>query len=120
MKIVHFAEEEAGTPSELEANAKSMYRPISRDGFANDLDPLVVDEAFPEITIDLVSVRLEDYCLEVIISSPQLVVRSPFDPSSVAALAHKLGIPTSLMFMSCPGASFPYPVAELGTRIVTR
>lgn len=62
----------------------------------------VLDEAFPEITIDLV------------------IVRGMFEPCNVAALAHQLGIPTSLMFMSCPGPHFPYSVADLGTRIITR
>ncbi|KAI6020058.1 amino acid permease-domain-containing protein [Pisolithus microcarpus] len=68
---------------ELEANAK------------------ILDEAFPEITIDLV------------------LVEEQFTPQNVAALAHRLKTPTSLMFMSCPGPSFPYSVAEFGTRIVS-
>ncbi|KIY66346.1 hypothetical protein CYLTODRAFT_423498 [Cylindrobasidium torrendii FP15055 ss-10] len=84
VKIVHFADEEKGVPSELEANSR------------------IVDEAFPRITVDL------------------MVVHSTFNPETVAALAHQLGVPTSLMFMSCPGPDFPYSVADLGTRIVTR
>ncbi|KAI6002150.1 amino acid permease-domain-containing protein [Pisolithus albus] len=68
---------------ELEANAK------------------ILDEAFPEITIDLV------------------LVEEQFTPQNVAALAHRFKTPTSLMFMSCPGPSFPYSVAEFGTRIVS-
>ncbi|KAK7040709.1 hypothetical protein VNI00_009615 [Paramarasmius palmivorus] len=83
VKIVHFLEEETGIPSELEANAK------------------ILDEAFPEITIDLI------------------ILHDSFNPCNVAALAHRLAIPTSLMFMSCPGNRFPYPVSELGTRIIT-
>ncbi|KAK0236350.1 AAAP amino acid permease [Armillaria nabsnona] len=83
LKIIHFAEEEEGIPSELEANAR------------------ILDEAFPEITIDL------------------LIVRNAFDPSNVAALAHRLQIPTSLMFMTCPGSAFSYPAADFGTRIIT-
>ncbi|KAL0945974.1 hypothetical protein HGRIS_012252 [Hohenbuehelia grisea] len=83
VKMVHFAEDEAGIPSELQANAK------------------IIDEAFPEITIDLV------------------IVREAFNPMTVAALAHHLTIPTSLMFMSCPGARLTYTVAEFGTRIIT-
>ncbi|KAF8888797.1 amino acid permease-domain-containing protein [Infundibulicybe gibba] len=84
LKIIHFNEdEEEGIPSELEANAKS---------------PL--DEAFPEITIDL------------------LIVHGNFEPSTIGGVAHHLKIPTSLMFMSCPGPDFPYSVAELGTRII--
>ncbi|KAF8911346.1 amino acid permease-domain-containing protein [Mucidula mucida] len=84
LKIVHFVDEERGVPSELEANAK------------------ILDEAFPEITIDL------------------LMVHSPLEPSTIAALAHQLAIPPSLMFISCPGAHFPYAVGDLGTRIITR
>ncbi|TEB34238.1 amino acid permease [Coprinellus micaceus] len=83
LKIVHFYEEEKdGVPSELESNAK------------------ILDEAFPEITIDLV------------------LIEGTFDPQSVHALAHHLDIPTSLMFMSCPGPGFPWSVADLGTRVI--
>ncbi|KAJ7775998.1 amino acid permease-domain-containing protein [Mycena maculata] len=83
VKIVHFIDEENGIPSELEANAK------------------ILDEAFPEITVDLI------------------VVLGTFSPANVVALAHCLKIPPSLMFMSCPGPSFPHPVAEFGTRIIS-
>lgn len=83
LKIIHFAEEEEGIPSELEANAR------------------ILDEAFPEITIDL------------------LIVHNAFDPSNVAALAHRLQIPPSLMFMTCPGSAFSYSAADFGTRIIT-
>ncbi|KAJ3533314.1 hypothetical protein NMY22_g7383 [Coprinellus aureogranulatus] len=83
LKIVHFYEPEKGdVPSELESNAK------------------ILDEAFPEITIDL------------------LLIEGTFDPPSVHALAHHLDIPTSLMFMSCPGPEFPWSVADLGTRVI--
>ncbi|KAK0194213.1 AAAP amino acid permease [Armillaria mellea] len=83
LKIVHFAEEEKGIPSELQANAR------------------ILDEAFPEITIDL------------------LIIHNAFDPPNVAALAHKLQIPPSLMFMTCPGSAFSYSAADFGTRIIT-
>ncbi|KAJ6623648.1 amino acid permease-domain-containing protein [Mycena sp. CBHHK59/15] len=83
LKIVHFSDEEYGIPSELEANAK------------------ILDEAFPEITIDL------------------MIVQGAFLPSNVIALAHRLQISPSLMFMSCPGPDFPHPVAEFGTRIIS-
>ncbi|KAJ6545327.1 amino acid permease-domain-containing protein [Mycena capillaripes] len=84
VKIVHFCDdEENGVPSELEANAK------------------ILDEAFPEITIDLI------------------IVPGPFSPINVAALAHRLQIPPSLMFMSCPGPHFKHPIAEVGARIVS-
>ncbi|KAI6115380.1 amino acid permease-domain-containing protein [Pisolithus croceorrhizus] len=81
LKIVYFSV--GMVLPELEANAK------------------ILDEAFPEITIDLV------------------LVEEQFTPQNVAALAHQLNTPTSLMFMSCPGPSFPYSVAEFGTRIVS-
>lgn len=80
LKLVHFCDDELGVPSEMEANWK------------------ILDEAFPEITVDLI------------------LVRAPFTPVHVAALAHRLGIPTTLMFVSCPGPDFPFNVADLGTR----
>ncbi|KAH8102672.1 amino acid permease-domain-containing protein [Cristinia sonorae] len=83
LKLVHFYEEEEGIPSEMEANWK------------------ILDEAFPEITIDLV------------------LVRGAFTPSRVAALSHRLQIPTTLMFMSCPGSHFPYVATDFGTRIIS-
>ncbi|KAG5729852.1 hypothetical protein E4T56_gene13717 [Termitomyces sp. T112] len=83
VKIVYFYEGEAGIPSELEANAR------------------ILDEAFPEITVDLI------------------IVNAPFDPPNVIALSHRLQIPTSLMFMTCPGFYFPHSIAELGTRIIS-
>ncbi|KAG2134799.1 amino acid permease-domain-containing protein [Suillus clintonianus] len=89
LKIVHF--HSGDIPSEMEANAKS--KPI--------LIPFFLDEAFPEITVDL------------------MLVKGRFDPKNLAALAHHLKIPRSLMFMSSPGPNFQYPVAELGTRIIS-
>ncbi|KAJ6496083.1 amino acid permease-domain-containing protein [Mycena sanguinolenta] len=83
VKIAHFYDEENDVPSELEANAK------------------ILDEAFPEITIDLI------------------IVQSIFSPANVASLAHRLQIPSSLMFMSCPGPEFAYPIAEFGARIIS-
>ncbi|KAJ3568956.1 hypothetical protein NP233_g5372 [Leucocoprinus birnbaumii] len=82
--IVHFlSDAEKGPPSELEANTR------------------ILDEAFPELTIDLV------------------LVSGDFEPKTVAALSHKLKIPTSLMFMGCPGAHFEHSMAELRTRIIS-
>ena len=52
-------------------------------------------------------------------SFPQVLVQDPFTPENVGALAHRLQIPASLMFMACPGEGFPYPVADLGARIIT-
>ncbi len=52
LKIIHFYEEEKGVPSELEANAKST---LQQNGFAGIYSfPAVLDEAFPELTVDLV------------------------------------------------------------------
>jgi len=81
LKMVHFAEEDI--PLELEANAK------------------ILDEAFPELTIDL------------------CIIQAPFEPANVAALAHRLHTPTSLMFMSCPGHSSRFSVADFGVRIIS-
>lgn len=81
LKIVHF--HSGDIPSEMEANAR------------------ILDEAFPEITVDL------------------MFVEGQFDPKNLAALAHHLKIPRSLMFMSSPGPNFRYSVAELGTRIIS-
>ncbi|KAF8128644.1 amino acid permease-domain-containing protein [Boletus edulis] len=81
LKIVHF--HDGTVPSEMEANTK------------------ILDEAFPEITIDL------------------MLVEGDFSPKTVAALAHRLEIPTSLMFMCCPGLTLPYPVADFGTRVIS-
>ncbi|KAJ7862994.1 hypothetical protein B0H13DRAFT_2354347 [Mycena leptocephala] len=85
IKIVHFCgdAEHGSILSELEANAK------------------ILDEAFPEITIDLI------------------IVEDLFIPENVASLARRLQIPTSLMFMGCPGEQAGYPVAQYGTRIIS-
>ncbi|KAI0790136.1 amino acid permease-domain-containing protein [Irpex lacteus] len=83
LKLVHFYDEEYGIPSEMEANWK------------------ILDEAFPEITVDLI------------------LVKGQFTPQNVAALAHYLNIPTTLMFMSCPGRQFSFSVADFGTRIIS-
>ncbi|KAF9556823.1 hypothetical protein CPC08DRAFT_641000 [Agrocybe pediades] len=84
LKIIHFYEEErGGIPSELEANSK------------------ILDEAFPEITVDLI------------------LVEGQFNPVNVAALSHHLDIPQSLMFMTCPGPQFLHAIDEFGTRIIS-
>lgn len=108
VKIVHFCDAEGGVPTELEANAKSeICFPSRHVDMAIDeilkklfVCLLVLDEAFPEITIDLV------------------IVNDVFEPAKIFALSHALGIPNSLMFMSCPGTDFPYSIADLGTRII--
>ncbi|KAJ3576426.1 hypothetical protein NP233_g441 [Leucocoprinus birnbaumii] len=82
IKVVHFIDDEKGIPADFESNAR------------------VLDEAFPELTMDLV------------------LIPASFEPASVAALASKLQIPTALMFMGCPNPRFPYSITELGTRII--
>ncbi|KAJ7230350.1 amino acid permease-domain-containing protein [Mycena pura] len=114
VKLVHFCDPEHGVPSELEANAKSayfflsfhpsIYIPFCASWMLAHLscaETPVLDEAFPEITIDLI------------------IVQGTFTPANVASLAHRLQIPQSLMFMSCPGPWFAHPVAEFGTRIIS-
>ncbi|THH31703.1 hypothetical protein EUX98_g2455 [Antrodiella citrinella] len=83
IKLVHFYEVDEGIPSEMEANWR------------------ILDEAFPEITVDLV------------------LVRGEFTPARVAALSHRLQIPTTLMFLSCPGPDFPYAATDFGARIIS-
>jgi len=83
VKLVHFYDDLKGVPSELEANAK------------------ILDETFPQITIDLI------------------LVSAPFSPLSVSALSERLGIPRTLMFMSCPGPDFPFAFGDFGTRLVS-
>lgn len=55
LKIIHFYEQEAGLPSELEANAKSKGFTIWDALWKGWRFLSVLDESFPEITIDLVS-----------------------------------------------------------------
>jgi len=54
LKIVHFHDGEVGIPSEMEANCKSQH--FHSDMFLHTAKTLitVLDEQFPEITIDLV------------------------------------------------------------------
>ena len=56
LKIVHFHDDKQkdGPPSELEANAKSQYSLNLLLACSDLIFPPVLDEAFPEITIDLV------------------------------------------------------------------
>ena len=49
----------------------------------------------------------------------QVLVHGPFTPAHVAALAHRLGVPASRMFMSCPGPHFAFGVADFGTRLIS-
>jgi hypothetical protein len=61
----------------------------------------ILDEAYSSMTIDLV------------------LVHESFRPATVAALADFFNIPTSLMFMSCPGPEFLHSFTDFGTRIIT-
>ncbi|KAJ7605577.1 hypothetical protein FB45DRAFT_766756 [Roridomyces roridus] len=93
IKMVHFCGDEEdgeGIPSELEVNAK------------------ILDEAFPEITIDLADHE-----------TLQIIVQGAFTPVNVASLAQRLQIRTGLMFVSCPGPRSRYPLAEFGTRVIS-
>ena len=53
MKLIHFFDEEIGIPPEMEANWKSKWTSVRRCVVLTETG-LVLDEAFPEITIDLV------------------------------------------------------------------
>ncbi|KAH0581075.1 hypothetical protein H2248_012209 [Termitomyces sp. 'cryptogamus'] len=61
----------------------------------------ILREDFPEFLIDLI------------------IVDATFNPPGVMALSNRLNIPTPLMFMSCPGARFPFSIADFGTRIIS-
>lgn len=84
---------------------------------------LVLDEAFPEMSIDFVCPKFSSVANARpeanVIHLAQILVEGPFQPASVAALAHRLQIPRSLMFISCPGDACPYTIDEFGTRIIT-
>ncbi|EIW79641.1 AAAP amino acid permease [Coniophora puteana RWD-64-598 SS2] len=79
LKFVHFyGDDRESIPSELEANIR------------------IIDEAFPEMTIDLV------------------LVEGNFSPRNLDALSQKLDVPRSLMFISCPGKDAQWRTEELG------
>ena len=54
IKLIHFNEQEEGVPSELGSNAKSTGLMLSFIDYWHSCP--VLDEAFPEITIDLVRI----------------------------------------------------------------
>ncbi|CAM0135491.1 hypothetical protein VKS41_005136 [Umbelopsis sp. WA50703] len=61
----------------------------------------MIDEIYPKIQIDL------------------LFIQGTFNPEIVEAISRQLDIPPSLMFISCPGKNFKYPIADFnGVRIV--
>ncbi|KAF5383499.1 hypothetical protein D9757_006168 [Collybiopsis confluens] len=121
VKIVHFVDEEGGVPSELEANAKSEPKlDVAHYNGRALTFVTVLDEAFPEITIDLVSDSPRWLKTMVVIEvSLQIIVHGTLNRVTIAALGHRIKIPPSLMMMSCPGPNFEHNVADLGTRIVT-
>ena len=57
---------------------------------------LFLDHAYPDISIDL------------------LTVKGRFSPETIQALSRHLDVPVNYMFISCPGDTFPHNVAELG------
>ena len=61
----------------------------------------ILDEMYPSVTIELVFVQAQ------------------FNPTSVTAVSKKLGVPTSLCFIQCPGANFGWGLGDLrGVRII--
>jgi len=80
---------------------------------------VVLDEAFPQITIDLVSDSVHTFLHTGVDTIVKIIVSGEFEPRNVIALSHNLGIPTSLMFMTCPGPDFAHSLLELGTRIIS-
>jgi hypothetical protein len=61
----------------------------------------VLDEIFPSVTIELV------------------FVEARFTPQSIIAVSKKLGVPTSLCFIQCPGQAFEWSLGDLhGVRII--
>jgi hypothetical protein len=62
----------------------------------------ILDEAYPSVTIELV------------------FVQGKFNPTSLVAVARKLGVPTTLCFIQCPGPAFEWGMGDLrGARIIT-
>ena len=61
----------------------------------------LLDEAYPSVTIELV------------------FVQARFNPRSIVAISNKLGVPTTLCFIQCPGPAFGWGMADLqGVRII--
>ena len=62
----------------------------------------ILDEIYPSVTVEMV------------------FVQSPFSPQSIIAVSRKVGVPTSLCFIQCPGETFPWTLGDLrGVRIIT-
>ena len=61
----------------------------------------ILDEIYPFVTVELV------------------FVQAHFNPQSIVAVSRKLGVPTSLCFIQCPGESFAWTLGDLqGVRII--
>jgi hypothetical protein len=61
----------------------------------------ILDEIYPFVTVELV------------------FVQGHFNPQSIIAVSKKLGVPTSLCFIQCPGESFAWTLGDLqGVRII--
>ena len=61
----------------------------------------LLDEAYPSVTIELV------------------FVQARFNPRSIVAISNKLGVPTTLCFIQCPGPAFGWGMGDLqGVRII--
>lgn len=56
----------------------------------------ILDEIYPRVTIELVFVQAQ------------------FNPQSVLAVTKKLGIPTSLCFIQCPGEGLGWKLDDFG------
>jgi hypothetical protein len=61
----------------------------------------ILDEMYPSVTIELV------------------FAQTRFSPGSVLAVSKKLGVPTSLCFIQCPGEAFGWDLGDFkGVRII--
>jgi hypothetical protein len=77
--MIHCFDDLTELPSELEANIQ------------------LVDEAFPQITVDLIFIEAE------------------FSPLLVEAISRKLGIPKHRFFMACPDSKSKYTLRDYGS-----
>jgi hypothetical protein len=123
LKIVHFYNAEDGVPSEMEANAKSQFSfcldivLLTRCSISSLRRRISRDHYRPCSYINL-SFQPLGRDTDVFCSLDKILVQSEFTPSSVAALSHRLQIPCSLIFMSCPSVHSPFSIADFGTRII--
>jgi hypothetical protein len=78
LQIVNFYKDEASIPISLGEQAK------------------VIDQIYPQLTVDLI------------------LVKGEFSPSSIQALSKRLNVEKNRMFIGTPGNSFPHRVERLG------